>query len=61
MSGTDKNHEQKKKHQAYFYCYSAEKFIDMAREVEADEDEHAFYKKLKRLAKAKPKKEAAEK
>jgi len=36
----------------------SEKFKRLAREVGADEDEHAFDEKLKRLAKAKPKKEA---
>ncbi|MCZ6774741.1 MAG: hypothetical protein O7G83_22530 [Proteobacteria bacterium] len=35
-----------------------EKFIEKARELEADEDESAFEDKLKRSAKAKPKKEA---
>ncbi len=39
----------------------ADKFKRLAREVEADEDEAAFDEKLKRLAKAKPKKEAPDK
>ncbi len=38
-----------------------QKFIDTARELEADENEAAFDEKLKRLAKAKPKKKAPEK
>ena len=36
----------------------SQKFVDKARELEADEDETEFEDKLKRLAKAKPKKEA---
>lgn len=39
----------------------AQKFKRLAREVEADEDEAAFDEKLKRLAKAKSKKEASDK
>lgn len=39
----------------------SQKFIDTARELEVDEDEAAFDEKLKRLAKAKPKKEASAK
>ena len=39
----------------------SEKFKELAREIEADEDETAFDDKLKRLAKAKPKKEAPDK
>ena len=35
----------------------SQKFIELAREVETDDDQHAFDEKLKRLAKAKPKKE----
>ncbi len=35
----------------------SQKFIELAREVGADEDQHAFDEKLKRLVKAKPKKE----
>lgn len=39
----------------------SQKFIDLAREVGADENERAFKEKLKRLAKAKPKKETPDK
>ena len=37
-----------------------EKFIDKARELGVDENEAAFDDKLKRLARAKPKKEEGE-
>jgi hypothetical protein len=36
----------------------SEKFAEKARELECDDDETAFDDRLKRLAKAKPKKEA---
>lgn len=35
-----------------------QKFIDKARELEADEDEEAFKRKLKRIAKQRPKKDS---
>ncbi|MDB5419464.1 MAG: hypothetical protein JWP50_2883 [Phenylobacterium sp.] len=35
----------------------AEKFADLARELECDEDEEAFDERLRRLAKAPPSKE----
>lgn len=39
----------------------SQKFIDKAREVEADEDEKAFEDRLKRIAKQQPKKKTPDK
>lgn len=51
MASTPKNQKKKSTKQV-------DRFREAARELEADEDERAFERKLKRIANQKPKKEA---